>query len=108
MSLGEIMMKPTAILYRNLLSMQTGELLRSNPIDGAVLLGGCDKTTLALITGTISKDLPFIYVPAGFMLHGPRHPRLHDNRTRMVPGRAVGPCLRIKRLRLPSTSGALS
>lgn len=101
-------MKPTAMLYRNLLSMETEELLRSNPIDGAVLLGGCDKTAPALITGAISMDLPFIYVPAGFMLHGPRHPRLHDNRTRMVPGRAIGPCLRIKRLRLRSTSGTLS
>jgi dihydroxy-acid dehydratase len=70
MSLGEIMMKPTAMLYRNLLSMETEELLRSNPIDGAVLLGGCDKTTPALITGAISMGLPFIYVPAGFMLHG--------------------------------------
>jgi dihydroxy-acid dehydratase len=46
MSLGEIMMKPTAMLYRNLLSIETQELLRSNPIDGAVLLGGCDKTAL--------------------------------------------------------------
>ena len=70
MSLGEIMMKPTAMLYRNLLSMETEELLRSNPIDGAVLLGGCDKTTPGLIMGAISMDLPFIYVPAGFMLHG--------------------------------------
>jgi len=70
MSLGEIMMKPTAMPYRNLLSMETEELLRSNPIDGAVLLGGCDKTTPALITGAISTDLPFIFVPAGFMLHG--------------------------------------
>ena len=108
MSLDENMMKPTAMLYRNLLSVETEDLLRSNPIDGAVLLGGCDKTAPALITGTISMDLPFIYVPAGFMLHGPRHPRLHDNRTRMVPGRAIGPCLRIKRLRLRSTSGTLS
>jgi Dehydratase family len=65
MSLGEIMMKPAAMPYRNLLSMETEELLRSNPIDGAVLLGGCDKTTPALITGAISTDLPFIYVPAG-------------------------------------------
>src|SRR5271163_1601862 len=69
MSLGEIMMKPTAMLYRNLLSTETEELLRSNPIDGAVLLGGRDKTTSALITAAISMDLPFIYVPAGFVLH---------------------------------------
>jgi dihydroxy-acid dehydratase len=70
MSLGEIMMMPTAMLYRNLLAMETEELLRSNPIDGAVLLGGCDKTTPGLLMGAISMDLPIVYVPAGFMLHG--------------------------------------
>ncbi|HEV2364668.1 MAG TPA: IlvD/Edd family dehydratase [Caulobacteraceae bacterium] len=69
-SLGEIMMRPTTMLYRNLLAMETEELLRSNPIDGAVLLGGCDKTTPGLLMGAISMDLPAIYVPAGFMLHG--------------------------------------
>ena len=69
-SLGEIMMRPTTMLYRNLLAMVTEELLRSNPIDGCVLLGGCDKTTPGLIMGAISMDLPTIYVPAGFMLHG--------------------------------------
>ncbi len=69
-SLGEIMVKPTAMLYRNLLSMETEELLRSHPIDGAVLLGGCDKTTPGLIMGAISMDIPAVYVPAGFMLHG--------------------------------------
>jgi dihydroxy-acid dehydratase len=69
-SLGEIMMRPTTMLYRNLLAMETEELLRSNPIDGAVLLGGCDKTTPGLIMGAISMDVPAIYVPAGFMLHG--------------------------------------
>ncbi len=69
-SLGEIMMRPTTMLYRNLLAMETEELLRSNPIDGCVLLGGCDKTTPGLIMGAISMDLPAIYVPAGFMLHG--------------------------------------
>ena len=71
MSLDEIMMKPTAMLYRNLLSMETEELLRSNPINGAVL-SGCDKTTPALITGAISMDLPFIYVPRRF--HAARSP----------------------------------
>jgi dihydroxyacid dehydratase/phosphogluconate dehydratase len=70
MSLAEIMMKPTTMLYRNLLAMQTEELLRSQPIDGAVLLGGCDKTTPGLVMRAISMDLPCIYVPAGFMLHG--------------------------------------
>jgi dihydroxy-acid dehydratase len=70
MSLGEIMMKPSAMLYRNLLAMETEELLRSNPVDGAVLLGGCDKTTPALLMGAISMNLPAIFVPAGPMLHG--------------------------------------
>lgn len=70
MSLGEIMVKPTTMLYRNLLAMETEELLRSHPIDGVVLLGGCDKTTPALMMGAISMGLPFIFVPAGFMLHG--------------------------------------
>lgn len=70
MSLGEIMVKPTTMLYRNFLAMETEELLRSHPIDGAVLLGGCDKTTPALLMGAISMDIPCIYVPAGFMLHG--------------------------------------
>jgi dihydroxy-acid dehydratase len=69
-SLGEIMMRPTTMLYRNLLAMEAEELLRSNPIDGAVLLGGCDKTTPGLIMGATSMNLPAIYVPAGFMLHG--------------------------------------
>jgi dihydroxy-acid dehydratase len=70
MSLGEIMMKPTAMLYRNLLAMETEELLRCHPVDGAVLLGGCDKTTPGLLMGAISMDLPCVYVPSGFMLHG--------------------------------------
>jgi dihydroxy-acid dehydratase len=70
MSLGEIMVKPTAMLYRNMLAMETEELLRSHPVDGAVLLGGCDKTTPGLLMGAISMDLPCVYVPSGFMLHG--------------------------------------
>ena len=70
MSLGEIMMKPTTMLYRNLLAMETEELLRCHPVDGAVLLGGCDKTTPGLLLGAISMDLPSVYVPSGFMLHG--------------------------------------
>jgi len=70
MSLGEIMMRPTTMLYRNLLAMETEELLRSHPIDGAVLLGGCDKTTPALLMGAITMNLPTIYVPAGAMLAG--------------------------------------
>src|SRR4051794_41807727 len=56
------------MLYRNLLAMETEELLRSYPFDGAVLLGGCDKTTPALVMGAISAGLPFAFVPAGPML----------------------------------------
>ncbi|MEA2929731.1 MAG: hypothetical protein QOG38_2159 [Hyphomicrobiales bacterium] len=70
MSLAEVMVKPTTMLYRNFLAMETEELLRSHPIDGAVLLGGCDKTTPGLIMGAISMGLPTIYVPAGPMLRG--------------------------------------
>ena len=58
------------MLYRNFLAMETEELLRSHPADGAVLMGGCDKTTPALIMGAISMDLPAIYMPAGPMLRG--------------------------------------
>ena len=58
------------MLYRNFLAMETEELLRSHPIDGAVLLGGCDKTTPGLIMGAISMGLPAIYCPAGPMLRG--------------------------------------
>ncbi|NGN67027.1 dihydroxy-acid dehydratase [Streptomyces sp. A7024] len=69
-TLSETFQKPTPMLYRNLLSMETEELLRSYPVDGAVLLGGCDKTTPALLMGATSADLPAIYVPAGPMLPG--------------------------------------
>ncbi len=68
LSLSEPFMKPSTMLYRNLLAMEVEELLRSYPFDGAVLLGGCDKTTPALIMGALSVGLPFIYVPAGPML----------------------------------------
>jgi dihydroxy-acid dehydratase len=70
MSLAETFMKPTTMLYRNMLAMETEELLRSQPIDGAVLLGGCDKTTPGLIMGAISMGIPSLYVPAGPMLRG--------------------------------------
>src|SRR5581483_3923503 len=70
LSVGEVMVKPTTMLYRNFLAMETEELLRSHPIDGAVLLGGCDKTTPGLLMGAISMGLPAIYVPAGPMLRG--------------------------------------
>jgi len=68
LSLGEMFMKPTTMLYRNLLAMETEEVLRCHPIDGAVLMGGCDKTTPALLMGAITMDLPAIYLPAGPML----------------------------------------
>src|SRR5919106_5473202 len=70
MSLAEPMQKPSTMLYRNLLAMETEELLRSYPADGAVLMGGCDKTTPALIMGATSMNVPTIFMPAGPMLRG--------------------------------------
>jgi dihydroxy-acid dehydratase len=70
MSLSEPFQKPTTMLYRNFLAMETEELLRSYPADGAVLMGGCDKTTPALLMGAISMDLPAIFMPGGPMLRG--------------------------------------
>ena len=69
-SLSEPFQKPTTMLYRNLLAMECEELLRSYPADGCVLMGGCDKTTPALVMGAISMDLPAIFMPAGPMLRG--------------------------------------
>ncbi len=69
-SLSESMVKPTTMLYRNFLAMECEELLRSHPIDGAVLMGGCDKTTPGLLMGAFSAGLPCIYLPAGPMLRG--------------------------------------
>ncbi len=70
MSLSEQIVKPTTMLYRNMLAMEAEELLRSHPVDGAVLMGGCDKTTPGLVMGALSAGLPMIYVPAGPMLRG--------------------------------------
>src|SRR5215203_2911802 len=70
MSLSEPFQKPSAMLYRNFLAMETEELLRSYPADGAVLMGGCDKTTPGLIMGATSMNLPTIFMPAGPMLRG--------------------------------------
>ena len=70
MSLGEPFMKPTTMLYRDLLAMEVEENLRAHPLDGVVLMGGCDKTTPAMLMGALSMDLPAIYVPAGPMLTG--------------------------------------
>ena len=72
-TLGETFQKPTTMMYRNLLAMETEEMLRSYPADGCVLMGGCDKTTPALLMGAISMNLPAIYVPAGPMLRGNWH-----------------------------------
>ena len=70
LSVGETFMKPSPMLYRNLLAMEAEELLRANPIDGAVLLGGCDKTVPALLMAAASAGLPAILLPAGPMLRG--------------------------------------
>ncbi len=70
MSLSETFVKPSTMLYRNFLAMETEELIRSHPVDGVVLMGGCDKTTPALLMGAISADLPAIFMPAGPMLRG--------------------------------------
>jgi dihydroxy-acid dehydratase len=69
-TLSETYCKPTPMMYRNLLAMEAEEILRSYPVDGAVLMGGCDKTTPALLMAAASAGLPAIYVPAGPMLRG--------------------------------------
>ena len=70
MSVGEMLTKPTAMFHRNFLAMETEEMLRANPIDGAVLLGGCDKSTPGLLMGAFSMDIPVIYMPCGPMMKG--------------------------------------
>ena len=70
LALPEALVKPTTMLYRNLLAMETEEQLRSHPIDGVVLMGGCDKTTPGLVMGALSMGLPFVYMPAGPMQSG--------------------------------------
>ncbi|QCK84576.1 dihydroxy-acid dehydratase [Phreatobacter aquaticus] len=70
MSVSEQYQKPTTMLYRNFLAMETEESIRSHPLDGVVLLGGCDKSTPAMVMGATSAGLPFIFVPAGPMLRG--------------------------------------
>jgi dihydroxy-acid dehydratase len=91
LSLSEPFVKPTTMLYRNLLAMETEELLRSYPADGCVLMGGCDKTTPALIMGATSMNVPAIYLPAGPMLN---------------PGCSGWPCRRARPKRLASTGSA--
>lgn len=70
LSLGEQLMKPSAMMFRNLLAMETEEVLRAYPIDAAVLMGGCDKTTPGVLMGAISMNIPCVYVPAGPMMRG--------------------------------------
>jgi dihydroxy-acid dehydratase len=70
MSLGETIMRPTTMLFRNLMSMEVEETIRANPLDGVVLLSGCDKTTPAMLMGAASVDLPAIMVTGGPMLNG--------------------------------------
>jgi len=70
MSLGETLLKPTAMLFRNLASMDAEESIRGNPLDGVVLLTGCDKTTPSTLMGAASVDLPTLVVPGGPMLNG--------------------------------------
>ncbi len=73
MSLSESKVKPTTMLYRNFLAMETEELIRCHPVDGVVLMGGCDKTTPGLLLGATSAGVPAIFVPAGPMLRGNWH-----------------------------------
>ncbi len=96
LSLGEVMVKPTTMLYRNLLAIEAEELLRSLPLDGAVLMGGCDKTPPALVMGALSMDIPAIFVPAGPML---------DDRHQGVP---VGAGTHTKKFFAEYTIGNLS
>lgn len=70
LSVGETYMKPSPMLYRNLLAIEAEELLRANPVDGVVLMGGCDKTVPGLLMGATSMNLPAIFLPAGPMLRG--------------------------------------
>lgn len=70
LSVDESFIKPTSMLYRNLLAIETEEMIRCHPLDGVVLMGGCDKTTPGLVMGAISAGVPMIYLPAGPMLRG--------------------------------------
>ncbi len=70
LSVDECFTKPTSMLYRNMLAMETEEMIRSHPLDGVVLMGGCDKTTPGLVMGALSAGVPMIFLPAGPMLRG--------------------------------------
>ena len=96
-SLGETNVRPTAMLWRNMAAMATEEMLRANPIDGVVLLGGCDKTIPSLLMAAASVDMPAVVVPGGPMLNGTfrgrgaglRHRRLAAVARRSAPGRSA-------------------
>ncbi|MDP6206819.1 MAG: dihydroxy-acid dehydratase, partial [Roseibacillus sp.] len=70
LGLSETFMKPTSMSYRNLLAMETEEVLRAHPIDAAVLMGGCDKTTPGLLMGALMVDIPVLFMPGGPMMRG--------------------------------------
>ena len=104
-SLGETQVRPTAMLWRNMAAMATEEMLRANPIDGVVLLGGCDKTIPALLMAAASVDLPAVVVPGGPMLTGTfrgRAARLRHRRVAAVRGGAGGHAARGRRSSTPS------
>ena len=96
LTITETFMKPSPMLYRNLLAMQTEEALRSMPIDGVVLMGGCDKTTPGLLMGAFSMNIPAIYFPAGPMLRG------------NWKGQAIGSGTDIRKFWTERCAGALS
>jgi dihydroxy-acid dehydratase len=73
LSVSETFLKPTSMLYRNMLAMDAEEMIRAHPVDGVILMGGCDKSTPALLMGATSANLPTIFVPAGPMLRGNWH-----------------------------------
>jgi len=76
MSMGETNLRPTAMLFRNLVSMDVEESIRGNPVDGVVLMCGCDKTTPSLVMGAASCDIPAMVVSGGPMLNGKFHARI--------------------------------
>jgi dihydroxyacid dehydratase/phosphogluconate dehydratase len=90
MSLGEVMVKPTTMLYRNFLAMEVEELLRSLPVDGVVLLAGCDKTTPALVMGAMSMGLPPVLPRRADAQRPPREGRRHAGRRRHAHAHVLG------------------
>ena len=92
MAVSETFMKPSSMLYRNFLAMQVEEMLRSHPCDGAVLMGGCDKTTPGVLMGALSMDIPIIFVPG-------EHRRLPSSHTFLM--RSFSPARLARRLSSP-------